>query len=190
MRIRAYRYLLLATLGLFVVLPGLSAAGERVFPEGAVAAVLPPQARCAACVSAQKRCSATCFGLDGEMGLGACLTACDNAAALCSCEDGVTLRSEDVVTARPGLIESLTTACHSTTSCQPAYPSCASWSSYSSCDAPFCGTGNRCGLGCPNPGFCPGPATIDRLERFRVCFDQFGNSCTEWQVTTLTVCGC
>src|SRR5690242_2185892 len=108
MRNRAYRYLQLATLGLFMVLPGLSAAGERVFPEGAVAAVLPPQARCAACVSAQKRCSATCFGLDDEVGLGACLTACDNAAVLCSCEDGVTLRSEDVVTARPELIESLT----------------------------------------------------------------------------------
>lgn len=188
MRNRADRYLFLATLGLLVVLPGLAAAGERVSPERA-AAVLPPQARCAACVSAQKRCSATCFGRDDEAGLGACLTACDNAAATCSCEDGVTLRSEDIVAARPELIENLTGTCHSTTSCQPAYPSCASWSPYSPCDE-FCGTGNRCGLGCPNPGFCPGPATIDRVERFRVCFDQFGNSCTEWQVTTLTFCGC
>ena len=186
MRNRAYRHLLLATLGL-LVLPGLAAAGERVSSQSA-AAVLPPQAQCAACISAHERCSATCLGR-GEAGLGACLTACDNAGALCSCDDAVTLRSEDVVAMRPALAESLTSTCHSTTSCQPAYPSCASWSSYSLCDE-YCGIGNRCNIGCPNLNNCPGPATIDRTERFRVCFDQFGNSCTEWQVTTLTFCRC
>jgi len=115
---KAYRHLLLATLGL-LILPGLAAAGEKVSSESAAAAALPPQARCAACISAHQRCFATCLGRAGEANLGDCLTGCDNAGALCSCDDAVTLlRSEDIVAARPELTENLTGTCHTATSCQ------------------------------------------------------------------------
>jgi hypothetical protein len=81
-------------------------------------------------------------------------------------------------------------ACHGNVSCQPNYPSCASWSGYSDCDAPFCGLGQGCGECICDEFRCKcfaGPAMKQYRERFRVCFDQFGNSCTEWQriLTTL-----
>jgi hypothetical protein len=85
-------------------------------------------------------------------------------------------------------------ACHGNVSCQPNYPSCASWSGYSDCGDPFCGLALGCGEEiCDEWGFCRpgrGPAWRQPRERFRVCFDQFGNSCTEWQQSVSISCGC
>ena len=84
-------------------------------------------------------------------------------------------------------------ACHGTVSCQPNYPSCASWSGYSDCGDAWCGQQRPCGECEYIEGhlFCsPGPAWKQPRERFRVCFDQFGNSCTEWQQTLISSCGC
>ena len=40
-------------------------------------------------------------------------------------------------------------------------------------------------------GFCgPGPAWKYSRERYRVCFDAYGNSCTEWQTYNYSSCGC
>jgi hypothetical protein len=81
-------------------------------------------------------------------------------------------------------------ACHGTVSCQPNYPSCAGWSGYADCGDPLCGIYRWCG-DCGDPFGCWDPATRQTRERFRVCFDQFGNSCTEWQSTlVLVACGC
>jgi hypothetical protein len=191
MKDRAYRYLPIAILGfaLLVVLPGLAAADESAAPGRAFAAVVPAQAaRCGACALAQESCSAKCFGREDKAGVVACLTGCDNAAATCSCDAEVTLSSEDLVAKMPWLSDKAA-ACHSTTPCGSAYPSCASWSGYSDCDDPFCGVYRWCG-DCPDPEFgCFGPALRQRRERFRVCFNELGQSCTEYQRTSV-VLGC
>jgi hypothetical protein len=103
----------------------------------------------------------------------------------------VTLRSEDVVAQWPWLSTATAAAgaaCHSTTPCGSAYPSCASWSGYSDCGDPFCAIAKGCGQPCGDPA-CLGPATRQPRERFRVCFDALGNSCTEYQ-NILGVVGC
>jgi hypothetical protein len=195
---RVYRCLpaiSLFTFALLLVLPGLAAAEEN--PRAARAraradfeAVAPDQAKCGGCVLAHKSCSDTCFGLRGKEGMGICLTACDNAAATCSCDQAPGVRSEEFVNFEwPSVAKA---ACHGTVSCQPNYPSCASWSGYSNCDDPFCGFGPKCGgQFCDEWGFCwwePGPAIKQRRERFRVCWDQFTNPCTEWQQTLTSTC--
>jgi hypothetical protein len=157
-----------------------------------VFSVAPAQAeRCRPCEVVHERCSGNCFGLDkGEVG--GCLMACDNAATTCSCDEAVTLSSEDFV-ARFGSSVAIdfAAACHSTTACGPAYPSCASWSGYSDCDDPFCGSVNGCGEECGEFGPCFGPGMKQRRERFRVCFNAQGQSCTEYQRTLLSLgCGC
>ncbi|HET9226984.1 MAG TPA: hypothetical protein VFR31_09975 [Thermoanaerobaculia bacterium] len=148
-------------------------------------------ADCAPCNVAHERCSVNCFGREGKGQIGACLIGCDNAAAVCSCDEVVTLRSEDVV-ARSGDLRSLTAfsaACHSTTPCGAAYPSCASWSGYANCGDPFCGFARGCGECEDFP--CPGPAMKQQRERFRVCFNEIGQSCTEYQSTLITLgCDC
>jgi hypothetical protein len=98
------------------------------------------------------------------------------------------LRSDLVPSwARPSATKA---ACHGNVSCQPNYPSCASWSGYSDCGDPICGIYRWCG-NCGDPFGCWDDATRQQRERFRVCFDQLGNSCTEWQTTlVLTACGC
>lgn len=81
-------------------------------------------------------------------------------------------------------------ACHSTTACGPEFPSCSAWSSYSDCDAPFCGVAAQCG-DCGEIGPCPGPALKQRRERWRVCRGGFSTACIEWQRITVTLdCGC
>jgi hypothetical protein len=185
----------LLAIALVAVLAAPAAADERVARDGArdevrgedgFAAV---QATCRACGLVQKSCYGNCFGLEDKSGMRECLTGCDNAALTCSCDEAVTLRSEDLV---PFDWPSLTkAACHPITSCQPDYPSCASWSGYSDCDAPFCGFGPQCGDDCPEFGPCPGEAMKQRRERFRVCFNALGQSCTEWQRTMINLgCGC
>jgi hypothetical protein len=180
-------------LALLMVLPSLGAAdeGPRISPQARAEfeAVAPPQAAgCRLCAFAHQQCSAACFGRDK---IGECLTACDNAAVNCTCDEAVGLRSEELVNFEwPSLAKA---ACHGNVSCQPNYPSCASWSSYSDCGDPFCGFGARCGPCEWIEGrlFCePGDAWKQSRERFRVCFDQFGNSCTEWQQILTSSCGC
>jgi hypothetical protein len=198
MRDRAYRSLpivILVGFALVLVLPSFAAAEERAARWAGLIDPLPPQvASCGLCKAALERCSVKCFGAD-KAEIGACLRGCDNAAAACTaCDDQVSLRSEDVVARMPWMEKGLekTAACHSTTPCDyNIYGSCAGWSGYSDCDDPFCGIGHGCGEDCPEIGPCPGPAMKQRQERFRVCFDQFSNACTEYQRITLTLdCGC
>lgn len=180
---------------LLAALPGLAAAdeGPRISRQARAVfeAVVPDQAKdCQLCAFVHQKCSATCFSLIEKGGTGDCLTACDNAAATCTCDQAVSLRSEDL--AVWGWPITTKAACHGSVSCQPNYPSCASWSGYSNCGDPFCGIG-PCGECFCEFGRCfceKGPALKQSRERFRVCFDQFGNSCTEWQQTLISSCGC
>jgi hypothetical protein len=111
-------------------------------------------------------------------------------------DEKVTLSGEDVVAKWPWLttaVASATTACHSTTPCDPAYGACTTWSSSYDCGDPFCGVAANCGdPDCTvGPSLCLGPALRQKHEQFRVCFDQQSNSCTEYQVTsTPLACGC
>jgi hypothetical protein len=187
---------------LLVALPGLAGASEdpRISPEerAAFEAVAPLQAKgCQRCALAHKKCSSTCFKLaeTNELGMmGSCLTACDNAVAACTCDQSVNLRSEDLVSFEWPDTTTKAAACHGTVSCQPNFPSCASWSTYSDCGDPYCGWGPKCGeCTCDEFGRCfcgPGPAWRYSRERFRVCFDSLGNSCTEWQTANYYSCGC
>lgn len=156
--------------------PRLTPQAREAFQAGAT-----PQAVGAL---ADQKCFATCFANVDKGKMGACLTACNNAAA-------VTLRSEDLV--QWGLVSINKAACHESVSCQPNYPSCASWSSYSTCGDPFCEFQFACGERiCYEGGICVpqgGPARHEPYERFRVCFDQFGNSCTEWYRLNIYSCG-
>jgi hypothetical protein len=178
---------------LLLILPGLAAAADEkpaAEPHArAASAAVAQAASCGACTAAYQKCSNTCFGRADKSGMNKCLTSCDNAAAKCTCNDVSNLRSEDLVSFDwPSVSKA---ACHGTVSCQPAYPSCASWSSYANCEDPYCGSGAHCGdCTCDEfRCFCgPGPALKQKEERFRVCFDQYGNSCTEWQQLILSEC--
>lgn len=75
--------------------------------------------------------------------------------------------------------------CHAATTC-PGFGSCASWSSLAVCST-SCTT--RC---CHDAPLCNEPdvgGTI-KSQQFRVCFDASGASCTEWRITSRSVCGC
>lgn len=181
---------------LLISVVGAASAEEssRLTPQGRAAfrAVAPPQARgCQSCALAHQKCSATCFADVDKGQMSACLTACNNAAAICTCDGAVTLRSEDLV--QRGLVSITKAACHGWVSCQPDYPSCAGWSSYSACGDPYCEDQHGCGDCNCDFGICVcewAPARFVPNERFRVCFNQFGNSCTEWQGLVIYTCGC
>lgn len=150
-------------------------------------------ARCRPCEIAQERCSLNCFGREDKNEIRLCLIGCDNAAALCSCDEPATLSAEDYV-ARFGLTGAtdLKAACHSTTTCGLAYGACTNWSSYTDCGDPFCGIVVGCGA-CDEWGHCEagGPGMKQKMERYRVCFNQLNEPCTEYQVTTIGLdCGC
>lgn len=151
-------------------------------------------AGCDTCDVALEQCAAGCTGLAAKAERVQCLLGCDNAAARCSCDTPVTLRSEDVVALR-GLDILLAkptpdaVACHSTTACDSSYGSCASWSGYVDCGDAFCGVGRFCGECIVEP--CPGPALKQYQERYRLCFSAQGQSCTEYQrILTTLDCGC
>jgi hypothetical protein len=162
-----------------------------VLPILAFFAASAQAARCRPCEVTHERCSANCFGRD-EAEIGGCLVACYNEAATCSCDEAVTLSSEDFV-ARFGspAVTGLAEACHSTTPCGTAYPSCASWTPYDDCGDPRCvfavqGCG-ACGLEDP----CIGKGLRQSIERYRVCFNAMGESCTEYQRSDYILgCGC
>lgn len=173
----------------------------RVSPVVAVLSILVPSVgpvqaeRCRPCEVAQERCSAKCFGLD-KAKIGGCLLACGNEAATCSCDEAVTLSSEDFV-ARFGSsgVTEHSDACHSSPPCGSEYGSCAGWSSYALCGDTWCaplvlGCG-ECGSGPESTSCGDGPALRQLAERYRVCFNALGESCTEYQVTTYDYgCGC
>jgi hypothetical protein len=157
------------------------------------AAVQAQAVACRACAIAQERCAVNCFGRDDKKEMRACLIGCDNAAALCSCDEPATLNSEDYV-ARFGLggVTGLKAACHSTTPCDSSYGSCANWSTYTNCDDPFCGLVLGCGE-CDEWGHCAagGPGIKQWRERYQVCFNELGQSCTHYQRTASSGgCGC
>jgi hypothetical protein len=168
-------------LGLLLIsMAGASAAEERQAREASQALATPR----AVGALADQKCFATCFANVDKGKMGACLTACNEAAA-------VTLRSEDLV--RWGLVSITKAACHSVVSCQPDHPSCAGWSGYSTCGDPYCQFQFSCGESvCHEGGLCfpeGGPARHVPYERFRVCFDQFSNPCTEWDRLDIYNCG-
>jgi hypothetical protein len=195
MKPKAYRSLPTIVLA-FALLPALggpAAADEnpRQPGRGARDAALPVQAAsCGACVAAQERCTTRCFGVQDKTAMTACLIGCDNAAANCSCDERVTLRSEDVLP-RPDLLGAKAAACNGTVTCGTEYSSCASWSAYYDCGDPFCAVYRWCGDQCADPTFgCFGPAMRQSREQYRVCFNAQGQSCTEYRSGALTVLGC
>jgi hypothetical protein len=173
----------------------------RVFFAAAALSILslsePPAqaARCGPCDLVQQRCSANCFGLDREQ-IGGCLIACDNEAATCSCDEAVTLSSEAFLAksgsgSGPRVITAFADACHSTVPCGTEYGSCAGWSSYVDCDEPRCAFHVQgCGP-CGPEDPCFGPGLRQNLERYRVCFNEQQQGCTEYQRTSWIVgCDC
>lgn len=173
--------------------PQLNPRVNAAFPASA-----PTQATtCVSCALAHQQCFATCFAETEKERMGGCLTACNNAAATCTCDEPVTLRSEDLV--EQGFVSfSEFTSCNPVVSCQPGYPSCASWSSYSGCGEPFCDLEEECEdcshcdpeIEFPECLCNPGPAHHEIFERFRVCHNQFAEPCVEWQRTVGFLCGC
>jgi hypothetical protein len=190
MKERVYRCtpITLFALALLALLAAPAAADERVARGNDEDSAI-VQAGCRACALVQESCYGGCFGLEEKSEMKACLVGCDNAAATCSCDEAVTLRSENLVSFDwPPVTKA---ACHAIVSCQPDYPSCASWSSPTNCDDPFCGVAPQCGDDCPEFGPCPGPAMKQRQERFRVCFNSLGQPCTEWGRLIINLgCGC
>lgn len=75
--------------------------------------------------------------------------------------------------------------CHTATTC-PGFGSCTVWSAFS-----FCGDTctKRC---CHDAPICHEPDIGGTIfnERFRVCFNPAGASCTEWGIQSSVVCGC
>lgn len=157
------------------------------------AAVEAQAARCRPCEIVQERCSVNCFGRGDKENIGSCLIGCDNAAAVCTCDEPATLSAEEYVE-KFGLklVTGFSVECHSTTPCGSEYGACTNWSGFSSCGDPYCGYAVGCGE-CNEYGQCEygGPAEKQNLERYRVCFNQQGQSCTQYQLSVSTgMCGC
>jgi hypothetical protein len=165
--------------------------GPRVTPQERplVHGALPSQAAsCDSCALAYQKCFATCFTDSSKRVQAACLTACDKAAARCTCDGAAILRSEDLV--RWGLVSITKDGCHATSLCPSSFASCAGWSPTTACGPTYCQNETWCGA-CGDNGCDPsGPANYTPYEKYRVCFDPFGNSCTEWVSFDAGNCGC
>lgn len=146
-----------------------------------------------ACVAALDLCSATCNDLGVRAKTQSCLTRCNKAAATCFGDEEVTLSSEEYLAHWGDVVAfSHSGACHDTTPCPQEYGSCASWSQFEDCGDPFCGISTLCPE-CDEWGQCTagGPAMKQNRERYRVCFNQQMEGCTEYQRTVQTLsCGC
>lgn len=145
------------------------------------------------------QCLVNCFGREDQSQMLGCLIGCDNAAAERVGDEEVTLSSEDYVAQWGNGGVTAASACHSTAPCPAEYDSCASWSSYSNCGDPYCGIYRYCcadlGPTGPQPNIpnCElfGDALRQYRERYRVCFNASGQSCTEYQRTSVVAgCGC
>lgn len=147
-----------------------------------------------ACLVALDACSANCNDL-AEPGLSrSCLSRCDAAATTCFGDPAPTLSSERYL-AHWGdalVLTKSAPACNDTTPCPAEYGSCGSWSGFYDCGDPYCGVSSLCKI-CDEWGQCTagGPATKQNRERYRVCFNQQMQSCTEYQRGIQTLgCGC
>jgi hypothetical protein len=143
------------------------------------------------CVFDLDNCSVNCLGLEDPAKVETCMIGCSNAAATYSPDEKPTLDSEEFLARWGEDPFAKAGACHSTTPCPSEYASCGSWSGYSDCGDPYCGVYRTCGAPCPEYPFCFGEATRQARERFRVCFNQQAQSCTEYQRTSIVLyCGC
>lgn len=146
-----------------------------------------------ACIVALDVCSASCNDLGDRAQTARCLSRCDKAASVCLGDEEPTLSSEEYLAHwSDGLVFEMSGACHSTTPCPPEYGACASWSTFQDCGDPFCGISTLCPE-CDEWGQCTagGPGMKQRRERYRVCFNQQQQGCTEYQHAMQTLsCGC
>lgn len=143
-----------------------------------------------ACAMTLEQCNVDCLGRKDRGARVSCFMGCDNAAALCARDAQPTLSSEWYVEQLGNVIGLKAGACHATTPCPSEYGSCGSWSGYSDCGDPWCGVYGHCGSGCGEP-LCFEEATRQYKERFRVCFNQQAQACTEYQrILTVVGCGC
>ena len=158
---------------------------------GSAAAPAQPAVLAEACLVALDACSVSCHEIGDPQLSAGCLARCDLAAATCFDDEEVTLSSEDYLGKRTSGLFTKAAACHDTTPCPAEYGSCGSWSGFSDCGDPICGPSSLCQT-CNEWGQCLlGPATKQRRERFRVCFNQQMEGCTEYQWATQTLsCGC
>lgn len=161
--------------------------------EARTAEILPAAAQpqmSEACAATQEQCTVNCLGHVERGAMLGCLMSCDNAAALCARDEEPTLSSEWYQQQLGNVIGTKAGACHDTTPCPSEYSSCGSWSGYSDCGDPWCGVYKFCGDDCGET-FCFGEATRQFRERFRVCFNQQAQACTEYQrILTVVSCGC
>jgi hypothetical protein len=136
----------------------------------------------------------------------ACLWACTQAPPEAPAEQTSTLGDEAPIFAvaatrepTPAMLEaalsgdpvamsaaaSLLGTCHAATTC-PGYGACTSWSTLAYCN-------DTCTKRCCHDGpSCNEPdigGTVYR-QRYRVCFNPAGASCTEWNIQSEYVCGC
>jgi hypothetical protein len=145
-----------------------------------------------ACLAALDVCSVDCTALDDGLQALTCLNRCDAAATICLGDDKATLSAEEYLAHQGYGLSFKAAACHSLTPCPPEYGACTNWSSFSDCGDPHCGISTLC-KECDEWGQCTaaGPAMKQDRERFRVCFDQQMQGCTEYQRTSSTLgCGC
>jgi hypothetical protein len=145
------------------------------------------------CVAALNVCSVTCNDLGDRAKTQSCLTRCDRAAATCFGDEEATLSSEEYLAHwGDALVFAQSEACHDTTPCPPEFGSCGSWSDLYDCGDPQCSFSTLCQQ-CNEWDQCTiaGPMTSQVQERFRVCFNQQMQGCTEYQNFLQSLgCGC
>ncbi len=182
---RIHIFALFGTLSLLALgAPAVQAQRAQALAPAAQPAMSEP------CALTQEQCTVDCLGRSERGALVACLMGCDNAAALCARDEEPTLSSEWYVEQFGNVLATKAGACHDTTPCPSEYGSCGSWSEpYTDCGDPYCGVYRFCGS-CSET-WCFGDATRQHQERYRVCFNSAGQSCTEWQRISIVLgCGC
>lgn len=177
-------------LALFVTLSliALGTGAAQAQPAQAPAPATQPEMS-QACATTLEQCTVDCLGRSDRSAVASCLMGCDNAAARCARDEEPTLSSEWYMEQFGNTLAVKSGACHDTTPCPTEYGSCGTWSGYTNCGDPYCSVHRTCGS-CSEP-FCFDDATRQNQERFRVCFNSAGQSCTEWQrIAVFVGCGC